>query len=37
MERMHITTKEDAHQMSTGQADKGENTVAEITIQGDIR
>jgi hypothetical protein len=34
---MHITTKEDAHQNSIEQVDRGENTAAEITTQGEIR
>jgi hypothetical protein len=37
MERMHITTKEDIHQKSTEQVDRGEDTAAGITKEGEIR
>jgi hypothetical protein len=37
MERTHITIKGDAHQKSTEQAGKGEDTATEIATQGEIR
>jgi hypothetical protein len=37
MERTHIITKEDVHQKSTEQVDKGDDTAAGITKEGEIR
>jgi hypothetical protein len=34
---MHITTKEDVHQKSIEQADRGEDTAAGITKEGGVR
>jgi hypothetical protein len=34
---MHITTKVGVHQKSTEQVDRGEDTAAEITKEGEIR
>jgi hypothetical protein len=37
MERMRIKIKEDAHQKSTGQVDRKEDTAVGATIEGEIR
>jgi hypothetical protein len=37
MERTHIITKEDVHQKSTEQVDRGDDTAARITKEGEIR
>jgi hypothetical protein len=37
MERTHITTKEDVHQKSTEQVDRGDDIAAGITKEGKIR
>jgi hypothetical protein len=37
MERMHIITKEDDHQKSTEQVDKGDDTAAGIIKEGKTR
>jgi hypothetical protein len=34
---MHITIREDVHQKATEQVDRGEDTAAEITKEGEIR
>jgi hypothetical protein len=34
---MHITIKEDVHQKPIEQADRGEDTAAKITKEGEIR
>jgi hypothetical protein len=36
-ERMHITIKEDVHQKSIEQVDKEDDTIAEITKEGEVR
>jgi hypothetical protein len=37
MERTRITTKEDVHQKSTEQEDRGDDTAAGITMMGKVR
>jgi hypothetical protein len=37
MERMRITIKEDVHQKSTEQVDRGDDTIAGITKEGEFR
>jgi hypothetical protein len=37
MERTHIIIKEDVHQKSTKQVDRGDDTAAGITKEGEIR
>jgi hypothetical protein len=37
MERTHITIKEDVHQKSTEQVDRGDDTTAGITKEGEVR
>jgi hypothetical protein len=37
MERTHITTKEDIHQKSIEQVDRGDDTAAGITKEGEVR
>jgi hypothetical protein len=37
MERTHIKTKEDAHQKSTKQVDRGDDTAAGIIKKSEIR
>jgi hypothetical protein len=37
MERTHIITKEDVHQKSTEQANRGDDTAAGIIKEGEIR
>jgi hypothetical protein len=37
MERTHIITKEDVHQKSIEQVDRGDDTAARITKEGKIR
>jgi hypothetical protein len=37
MEKTHTTTKEDVHQKSTEQVDRGDDTAAGIIKEGEIR
>jgi hypothetical protein len=37
MERMHITTREDVHQKSAEQVDRGGDTAAGIAKEGELR
>jgi hypothetical protein len=37
MERTYIITKENVHQKSTEQVDRGDDTAAGITKEGEIR
>jgi hypothetical protein len=37
MERTHIITKENVHQKSTEQVDRGDDTTTRITKEGEIR